>query len=160
MYSVLQLSQLIRNVWICGRIDSSSIIAHPIYTTGTIAKIRCQEVDISIIDRYNSFDNRYGFIVSNGNTSYVYHNVSLCHFSDRIHVSLITCSQIYFWGGDGLPSPPFCDGSDLDSYTTVASNYLQGPHRESPKAMSKLSDTLIDSHLGLRRYQSRKNDHI
>ena len=68
MYSVLQLSQLIRNVWICGRIDSSSIIAHPIYTTGTIAKIRCQEVDISIIDRYNSFDNRYGFIVSNGNT--------------------------------------------------------------------------------------------
>ena len=43
---------------------------------------------------------------------------------------------------------------------TVASNYLQGPHRESPKAMSKLSDTLIDSHLGLRRYQSRKNDHI
>ena len=70
MYSVLQLSQLIRNVWICGRIDSSSIIAHPIYTTGTIAKIRCQEVDISIIDRYNSFDNRYGFIVSNGNTTY------------------------------------------------------------------------------------------
>ena len=48
-------------MWICGRIDSSSIIAHPIYTTGTIAKIRCQEVDISIIDRYNSFDNRYGF---------------------------------------------------------------------------------------------------
>ena len=54
---------------LCGCIDSSSIIAHPIYTTGTIAKIRCQEVDISIIDRYNSFDNRYGFIVSNGNTT-------------------------------------------------------------------------------------------
>ena len=39
---------------------------------------------------------------------------------------------------------------------TVASNHLQGPHRESPKAMSKLSDTLIDSHLGQRRYHSRK----
>ena len=39
-------------------------------TTGTIAKIRCQEVDISIIDRYNSFDNRYGFFVSNGNTNH------------------------------------------------------------------------------------------
>ena len=57
-------------------------------------------------------------------TSYqwVYHNVSPCHFSDRIHVSLIiklTYSQIYFWGGDGLPSPPFCDGSDLDSYTVM-----------------------------------------
>ena len=38
---------------------------------------------------------------------------------------------------------------------TVASNYLQGPHRESPKAMSKLSDTLIESHLGQRRYQSQ-----
>ena len=61
-------------MWICRRIvgiDSSSIIAHPIYTTGTIAKIRCQEVDISIIDRYNSFDNRYGFFVSNGNTTKV-----------------------------------------------------------------------------------------
>ena len=44
--------------------------------------------------------------------------------------------------------------------TTVASNHLQGPHRESPKAMSKLSDTLIDGHLGQRRYQSRKNDLI
>ena len=44
--------------------------------------------------------------------------------------------------------------------TTVASNHLQGPHRESPKAMRKLSDTLIDGHLGQRRYQSRKNDHI
>ena len=77
MYSVLQLSQLIRNVWICGRIDSSSIIAHPIYTTGTIAKIRCQEVDISIIDRYNSFDNRYGFFVSNGNTSYFYNGTCI-----------------------------------------------------------------------------------
>ena len=43
----------------------------------------------------------------------LYHNVSPCHFSDRIHISLITYSQIYFWGGDGLPSPPFCDGSDL-----------------------------------------------
>ena len=43
---------------------------------------------------------------------------------------------------------------------TVASNHLQGPHRESPKAMRKLSDTLIDGHLGQRRYQSRKNDHI
>ena len=41
------------------------------YTTGTIAKIRRQEVDISIIDRYNSSDNRYGFFVSNGNTSFV-----------------------------------------------------------------------------------------
>ena len=57
-------------MWICRRIDSSSIIAHPIYTTGTIAKIRCQEVDISIIDRYNIFDNRYGFFVSNGNTNW------------------------------------------------------------------------------------------
>ena len=38
--------------------------------------------------------------------------------------------------------------------------FAQGPHRESPKAMSKLSDTLIESHLGQRRYQSRKNYHI
>ena len=45
--------------------------------------------------------------------------------------------------------------------TIVASNHLEGPHRESPKAMNKLSDTLIDSHLGQRRYQLRKkNDHI
>ena len=43
---------------------------------------------------------------------------------------------------------------------TVAPNHLQGPHRESPKAMSKLSDTTIDGHLGQRRYQSRKNEHI
>ena len=48
----------------------------------------------------------------------------------------------------------------LWAWTTVASNHLQGPHRESPKAMRKLSDTLIDGHLGQRRYQSRKNDHI
>ena len=37
----------------------------------------------------------------------LYHNVSPCHFSDRIHVSLINYSQIYFWSGDGLPGPPF-----------------------------------------------------
>ena len=39
---------------------------------------------------------------------------------------------------------------------TVTSNHLQGPHRESPKAMRKLSDTLIDGHQGQRCYQSRK----
>ena len=49
----------------------------------------------------------------------LYHNVSPCHFSNRIHVSLIIYSQIYFWSGDGLPGPPFCDGSDLDSYTVM-----------------------------------------
>ena len=43
---------------------------------------------------------------------------------------------------------------------TVTSNHLPHPHRESPWGDEKLSDTLIDSHLGLRRYQSRKNDHI
>ena len=43
---------------------------------------------------------------------------------------------------------------------TVASKHLQGPHRESPKGMSKLSDTLIDGHLGQLRYQSRKKNHI
>ena len=58
----------------------------PIYTTGTIAKIRCQEVDISIIDRYNSFDNRHGFFVSNGNTNL--NTLRLrqngCHFPEDI----------------------------------------------------------------------------
>ena len=49
----------------------------------------------------------------------LYHNVSPCHFSDRIHFSLIIYSQIYFWSGDSLPGPPFCDGSDLDSYTVM-----------------------------------------
>ena len=49
----------------------------------------------------------------------LYHNVSPCHFSDRIHVSLITYSQIYFWSGNGLPGPPFCDESDLESYTVL-----------------------------------------
>ena len=49
----------------------------------------------------------------------LYHNVSPYHFSDRIHVSQITYSQIYFWGGDGTRGPPFCDGSDLDSYTVM-----------------------------------------
>ena len=49
----------------------------------------------------------------------LYHNVSLCHFLDRIHVSIIIYSQIYFWSGDGLPGPPFCDGSHLDSYTVM-----------------------------------------
>ena len=49
----------------------------------------------------------------------LYHNVSACNFSDRIHTSLITYSQIYFWGVDGLPGTPFCDGIDLDSYTVM-----------------------------------------
>ena len=49
----------------------------------------------------------------------LYHNVSPCHFSDRIHVSLMIYSQIYFWSGDGLPGPTFCDGSDLDSYMVM-----------------------------------------
>ena len=96
MYSVLQLSQLIRNVWICGRIDSSSIIAHPIYTTGTIAKIRCQEVDISIIDRYNSFDNRYGFFVSNGNTSFKCPNPQ-CLTELTLTISINTSSKETYW---------------------------------------------------------------
>ena len=39
---------------------------------------------------------------------------------------------------------------------TVASNHLQGPCHESPKAISKLSNMLIDSHLGQRRYQLQK----
>ena len=38
---------------------------------------------------------------------------------------------------------------------TVAYNYLQGPNRESPQAMRKLSDSLIAIHLGQRRYRSR-----
>ena len=58
----------------CGFADVLTVLqlspTRSILGTGTIAKIRCQEVDISIIDRYNSFDNRYGFFVSNGNTSY------------------------------------------------------------------------------------------
>ena len=39
---------------------------------------------------------------------------------------------------------------------TVASNYLQVPHCESPQAMRKLSDSLIASQLGQRRYRFRK----
>ena len=54
----------------------------------------------------------------------------------------------------------YCLAQLVQMACTVASNHLQGPHRESPKAMSKLSDTLIDSRIGQRRYQSRKNDHI
>ena len=108
-----QLSQLIRNVWICGRIDSSSIIAHPIYTTGTIAKIRCQEVDISIIDRYNSFDNRYGFFVSNGNTTNNHLNVHWHHIYIYIHKSSVICVDIeqdappmsHIWATIGFLSP-------------------------------------------------------
>ena len=50
------------------------------------------------------------------------------------------------WGmAAGLPYPRII----------VASNHLQGLHHESPKAMSKLSDTLIDSHLRQFHYQSR-----
>ena len=59
----------------------------------------------------------------------LYHNISPCHFSDRIHVSLITYSQIYFWSGDGLPGPPFCGESDLDSYTVMLCSPLgRFPH--------------------------------
>ena len=56
----------------CGFVDALTVLqlSPTRYTTGTIPKIRCQEVDISIIDRYNSFDNRYGFFVSNGNITY------------------------------------------------------------------------------------------
>ena len=39
----------------------------------------------------------------------------------------------------------------------VASYHLPGLHSESSKAISKLSDMMIASHLQLHRYQSRKN---
>ena len=46
------------------------------------------------------------------------------------------------------------------AWGTVASNHLQGPHRKSLKAMSKSSDTLIDSHLGQSRDSVVKKNHI
>ena len=52
-----------------------------------------------------------------------------------------------------------CLGYRYDK-TTVASNHLPRPHRESPQAMRKLSDSLIASQLGQRRYRFRKKKMI
>ena len=50
----------------------------------------------------------------------LYHSVSPCHSSNRIHISLIIQGWIYLWVGDGLlPCPPSCHGSDPDSYTVL-----------------------------------------
>ena len=68
MFHTLSCPQLIRNVWSHRRIDSSSIIAHPVNSdhTGTLGEMVKIYMYIYIYMTYihDALDNRYGFFIS------------------------------------------------------------------------------------------------